>query len=80
MIDAAGAIYVIGGASGSTSFHDVWASTDGGARPDSVQAVVLGYRVGIQGGTNGVIPGYYRGTTEVLEGCLGVLGGYSRGC
>ncbi len=37
-IDAAGAIYVIGGlgGSGSTNYRDVWASTDGGARPDSV--------------------------------------------
>ncbi len=32
VIDAAGAIYVIGGGHDS----DVWASTDGGARPDSV--------------------------------------------
>ncbi len=36
MIDAAGAIYVIGGQGiyGSL-FSDVWVSTDGGARPDS---------------------------------------------
>ncbi len=38
VIDAAGAIYVIGGISGNYPnyifFHDVWASTDGGARPD----------------------------------------------
>ncbi len=32
MIDAAGAIYVIGGTDGvSTFFNDVWVSTDGGA-------------------------------------------------
>ncbi len=31
VIDAAGAIYVIGGG-GGTFLHDVWASTDGGAR------------------------------------------------
>jgi hypothetical protein len=31
VIDAAGAIYVLGG-QGSTDYHDVWASTDGGAR------------------------------------------------
>ncbi len=31
VIDAAGAIYVIGGYVGRTLFHDVWASTDGGA-------------------------------------------------
>ena len=34
VIDAAGAIYVIGG-EGGTVFNDVWVSTDGGARPDS---------------------------------------------
>jgi hypothetical protein len=34
VVDAAGAIYVIGGI-GGTDLHDVWASTDGGARPDS---------------------------------------------
>jgi hypothetical protein len=33
MIDAAGAIYVLGGVGGSnTYFNDVWKSTDGGAR------------------------------------------------
>ncbi len=44
MIDAAGAIYVIGGGddTGSTTFHDVWASNDGGARPDSVRGGVVG--------------------------------------
>ncbi len=31
VVDAAGAIYVIGGA-GNTYLNDVWASTDGGAR------------------------------------------------
>jgi hypothetical protein len=32
VIDAAGAIYVIGGSDGvSTHYGDVWASTDGGA-------------------------------------------------
>jgi hypothetical protein len=36
VIDAAGAIYVIGGYGGEgTDYQDVWASTDGGARPDS---------------------------------------------
>ncbi len=35
MIDAAGAIYVIGGlGTGNTFYKDVWVSTDGGARPD----------------------------------------------
>ncbi len=48
--DAAGAIYVIGGrGTDSTTFYaDVWASTDGGARPDSVK----GGR-GVLGGTQG---------------------------
>ncbi len=31
VIDAAGAIYVIGGFSGTTYYKDVWVSTDGGA-------------------------------------------------
>ena len=36
MIDAAGAIYVIGGRNGTTYFfNDVLVSTDGGALPDS---------------------------------------------
>ncbi len=35
VIDAAGAIYVIGGNNGgAASYNDVWASTDGGAGPD----------------------------------------------
>ncbi len=56
MVDAAGAIYVIGGYrfNGTTTyFHDVWASTDGGAPPDSVG--------GRSAGTRGVLTGYYRG-------------------
>ncbi len=32
VVDAAGAIYVIGGYGDDTVYHDVWASTDGGAR------------------------------------------------
>ncbi len=39
MIDAAGAIYVIGGAGdlrNGTLSPDVWVSTDGGARPEYV--------------------------------------------
>jgi hypothetical protein len=36
VIDAAGAIYVIGGTNGRGIYYsDVWASTDGGALPDS---------------------------------------------
>ncbi len=40
VIDAAGAIFVIGGWSGFTYYRDVWVSTDGGARPDSRTAGV----------------------------------------
>jgi hypothetical protein len=65
VVDAAGAIYVIGGTrSGDTYYADVWASTDGGARPDSVRGVVGGY-------SRGYSQGYYkvfRGTKAVLVG------------
>ncbi len=69
VVDAAGALYVIGGQSldgaGPSRFQDVWASTDGGARPDYVEGVV-----------GGVLEGYYRGTGWVLKGVLrGYLGG-----
>jgi hypothetical protein len=38
VIDAAGAIYVIGGyGPGDTFYQDAWASPDGGARPDSAK-------------------------------------------
>ncbi len=49
VIDAAGAIYVIGG-SGDTDYKDVWVSTDGGARQDLVR--------GWSGGYSGVLRGY----------------------
>ncbi len=50
VVDAAGAIYVIGGVSDRfTYYNDVWASADGGARPDSV------------GGGGGNSRGYSRG-------------------
>ncbi len=56
MVDAAGAIYVIGGGYGGTNYlHDVWASTDGGARPDSVKGGGRGY-------SRGVLAGVLRGT------------------
>ena len=44
VVDAAGAIYVIGGynVGSNTYYKDVWVSTDGGARPDSVGGVVGG--------------------------------------
>ncbi len=70
VIDAAGAIYVIGGWSylsggGFTYYHDVWASTDGGA--------LAGLREG--GGSGGV----WVGTQGVLGGTTRVLRGNKRG-
>ncbi len=50
MVDAAGAIYVIGGG----GYEDVWASTDGGARAG------LG-RGGGPGYSRGYSRGYYKG-------------------
>ncbi len=57
VVDAAGAIYVIGGGYNNgtlTLFNDVYASTDGGARPDSVGGwvgrVLRGYSSGSSGG------------------------------
>ncbi len=71
MVDAAGAIYVIGGGTGTyTNFQDVWASTDGGARPDSVHGWWSG---GTRGGTRGGNPGVLRGYYVVLRGSIGVL-------
>jgi hypothetical protein len=54
VIDAAGAIYVIGGIGGDAFYHDVWASTDGGTRPDS-------RRGGWSGGTGWVLTGTWHG-------------------
>jgi hypothetical protein len=68
VIDAAGAIYVIGGYNGTTFFNDVLVSTDGGAPPDYVRAVVGRYTGWVLRWYYG---GYYRGTTGgcgVLEG------------
>jgi hypothetical protein len=50
VVDAAGAIYVIGGGTGfgKTLFHDVWVSTDGGARAGLGRG---GYSRGYLGGT-----------------------------
>ncbi len=57
MVDAAGAIYVIGGdGGGGTYLNDVYASTDGGARPDSGRGWVGGYSRGI---LEWVLRGYY---------------------
>ena len=43
VIDAAGAIYVLGGKGSGPDYNDVWSSTDGGARPDSVLGWWGGY-------------------------------------
>jgi len=52
VIDAAGAIYVIGGYGGGTHYHDAWVSTDGGAAGLGGKLGVLdGYSNGTQGGT-----------------------------
>ncbi len=57
VIDAAGAIYVIGGYDygGQTYYKEVWVSTDGGARPDSVRGDGQGVQ---QGGTTRDTRGY----------------------
>ena len=66
VVDAAGAIYVIGGlgtySSGLAYYNDVWVSTDGGAR--------AGLRRGgwSDGYTKGVLAGGTRGVLRVLQG------------
>ncbi len=55
VVDATGAIYVLGGSGysdGFTDFQDVWASTDGGARAGLRQR---GYEGGYWVGTQGVL-------------------------
>ena len=48
VIDAAGAIYVIGGFDGGTTYYkDVWLSTDGGA--DRTRGVFDGYSMVLKG-------------------------------
>ncbi len=88
VIDAAGAIYVIGGWNGNYIYYsDVWASTDGGAVVEGVlKGYVQGTQEGYQRGTQGwcarecsvVLVGYYR-VLKVYQGVRGVLTGYSRG-
>ncbi len=58
VIDAAGAIYVLGGRSGgfSTYYNDVWKSIDGGAHRTRAGAVEV--LPGVLGGTRGVLAGY----------------------
>jgi hypothetical protein len=62
VIDAAGAIYVIGGEGGITTYYqDVWVSTDGGARAGLGRGV---HWVGTTGGTTGGTEGALKGTLE----------------
>jgi hypothetical protein len=79
VIDAAGAIYVIGGDgdsdAGLTDYHDVWVSTDGGAGPDSVLGIVGGGTTGV---TQGLL-GRYSGALSSRAGSSGVLEGDARG-
>jgi hypothetical protein len=72
VVDAAGAIYVIGGSGTFTRYNDVWASTDGGARAGLGRGGALG---GYYGGTKGLLR-VLRGTAGVLQGLLrGATGG-----
>jgi hypothetical protein len=66
MVDAAGAIYVIGGrgGGGDTYYQDVWVSTDGGV--DRFSLARGGW--GVERRYSGVLQGYYR----VLQGYEGV--------
>jgi hypothetical protein len=66
VVDAAGAIYVIGGAGDVrriyTTFNDVWVSTDKGA--DRTRACSTKYSRVFKRSTRG----YCRGTAGVLQG------------
>jgi hypothetical protein len=68
VIDAAGAIYVIGGfgvtGGYDTLYNDVWASTDGGTLPNSAGGMVWGYSRGKRG---------YYGGTQGTKGYKGVV-------
>jgi hypothetical protein len=69
VIDAAGAIYVIGGQSwNGIPLQDVWVSTDRGARPASVGEVVGGYTKGVQRWVLRRYSGAPRGSSWVLQG------------
>jgi hypothetical protein len=97
VIDAAGAIYVIGGtmdlSRDDTYLNDVWVSTDGGARPDSVGGEGSGGAGRVLRGTRGyhnvlsatwatqkVLEGYVQGTTGLLEGYYKGTRGVPTGC
>ncbi len=67
VVDAAGAIYVLGGTNGGTAyFNDVWASTDGGARAGHMCAQISGYSSGTRGMRRGTVAGTVAGTLGVL--------------
>jgi hypothetical protein len=73
VVDAAGAIYVIGGyGDGSSSLQDVWVSTDGGARPGLGRGGGGGVG-GTSGYYRGVLSGYHRSTQGYY---MAVLQGY----
>jgi hypothetical protein len=68
VLDAAGAIYVIGGTGSGTYLQDVWVSTDGGA--DRTR----GYSTGTCGYMRGL--SWYSGSTQgVLRDTIGVSKG-----
>jgi hypothetical protein len=76
VIDAAGAIYVIGGTNGNAIYQDVW--SDGGARPDCVTGVGGKYirwvPKGIVRGARRVLLGT-QGHSAVLADQTGICGG-----
>jgi hypothetical protein len=75
VIDAAGAIYVIGGYGGGTTvYNDVWASTDGGARAGLHRGRGRGVLEGVLQG--GVLEWGSQGTKGykgVQRGSIGIL-------
>jgi hypothetical protein len=76
VVDAAGAIYVIGG-NGGGDHADVWASTDGGARGG--RGVLGGHSMGVLRGTTRAVRGtkwQYIGTQEYSKGKAWVSEGY----
>jgi hypothetical protein len=77
VVDAAGAIYIIGGSTDVPCFQDVWASTDGGARAGLSLGMVGEGTKGVLRGSIGVLRstrGVLRGTEGVLEGNAGTGG------
>ncbi len=72
VINATGAIYVIGGFGSDTYYNDVWVSTDGGSdrtREGGNRGGTFGYR-------RGFFRGYLWGTQWYSRGIEGVLPGY----